>query len=66
MKPIKLIRMNSRFAKIRKKKIKFSTQRLTDEWSDALDYLEIGLVAINTQNLEKQVKICYLVRGCPI
>lgn len=44
-----------------------STQRPPDDWPDALDPLAIGLVANKfTQNLEKQVKICYLVRGCPI
>jgi hypothetical protein len=43
----------------------FLTQRPPDDWPDALDHLAIGLVA-NTQNLEKQVKSCYLVRGCPI
>jgi hypothetical protein len=42
-----------------------SSQRPTDDWLDALDNLAIGLVAKNTQNLEKQVKICYIVRGCP-
>ena len=59
------------FEKFKRKKSQISalflTQRPPDDWSDALDPLAIGLVANKfTQNLEKQVKICYLVRGCPI
>ena len=41
----------------------FSTQRLPDDWPDVLDHLAIGLVA---NKYTKQVKTCYLVRGCPI
>ena len=44
----------------------FSTQRPLDDWPDALDHLAISLVANKYTNLEKQVKICYLVRSCPI
>ena len=40
-----------------------SMQTPPDNWPDALDYSIIGLVA---ENLEKLVKIWYLVRDCPI
>ena len=44
--------------KLKKIPALFSTQRPPDDWPNALDHLAIGL--------EKQVKVCYLVRGCPI
>ena len=44
-----------------------NTPRLPpDDWPDSLDHLVIGLVANRYTKLEKQVKICYLVRGYPI
>ena len=40
----------------------FSTQTPPDDWPDAIDHLTIGLVA---NRCTKQVKIWYLVLGCP-
>ena len=78
LKPIELIGINSRSAKIHQKAQEqtwlkrnqisalISTQRPPDDWPDALDYLVIGLVANKYIKLGKPSENFYLVRGCSI